>query len=103
MGWSCSGRAGDVMDRWTAACRASTGSSNVFNDKGKSYFWEDDGREHDDGSVTGSVYLTLPNGRAREVSKFRIDGDGRVDSAPHFLRQAVGLVRKPGDLAVTAA
>jgi hypothetical protein len=82
------------MDRWTAACRAQTGQSNVFENKGKSYFWEDDGREHDDGAITGCVYLMLPNGNAREVSKFRIDGDGEVSSAPHFLRQAVSPARK---------
>lgn len=92
MGWSCSAAANEVLKRWTAACRAQTGSQNEFVVNGRKYFWDITRTEWEDGSITGSVLLTL-NAKStdgsffcRKIGSFRINGDGTVARAPTFLR-----------------
>jgi len=88
MGWSCAAAASDTMFRWEMACRATTGSQNVFEDGGFRYFWETSSTEHDDGSVTGTVWKMVGETTCRKAGTFRIDGDGRVVRAPAFLKKA---------------
>lgn len=102
MGWSCRREAGATMDRWTAACRATTGSSNEFEMDGERFFWELSNREHNDGAITGTVQRTLKVGEplrggavvqpgqtyCRKVGSFRIEPDGAVKRAPKFLKSA---------------
>ena len=94
MGWSCSGPASQTLDKWTAACRASTQTQNTFKVGGKSYFWELARVEHNDGAVTGAIWRMLepvpgqdPDAfRCQRAGTFRINPDGTVRRAPTFLR-----------------
>jgi len=86
-----------TLERWTTACKLSTGGENEFVVNGKNYFWETSSRRHADGAITGSVYReteTRSDGRrmVRPAGAFRIDGDGNVKLAPKFLREAAVAV-----------
>ena len=110
MGWSCSRDAGRVTDRWTAACRESTGAQNTYTVDGETYFWELSNREHNDGSITGTIHRNLKVGEplhggklvepgttfCRKVASFKIAGDGTVVRAPKFLKGAATF-RLPGE------
>ncbi len=91
MGWSCSAAASRVADSWVKACWAQTGGSNTFEHEGRSYFWEESRKEHDDGAITGSVHLMLEDNRCQRVGSFAIEGDGRVSRCPRYMRQALGV------------
>ena len=99
MGWSCSSVAHGTMEKLTEACRNSTESSNVFRGRpgamtdGAFYFFETSNKEHDDGSITGSVLrMTGANpmtegGPAYPVGSFKIDGrTGELTRAPAVLK-----------------
>jgi hypothetical protein len=92
MGWSCRADAARTMAKWTAACEAQTGSQNVFEVDGASYFWELSRTEHHDGAITGSIQKTVRREGdrmwCRKVGTFRIEGDGTVTRAPKFLKDA---------------
>lgn len=91
MGWSCAADASRTMEKWVAACRAVTGSSNVFKIGDKFFFFESSNREHRDGAITGAIFWMLKgpgDGPARKVGSFKIRGDGSVAKAPSFLRAA---------------
>lgn len=86
MGWSCSVAASDVERSWSSVCWAQTGLSNTFRSGKWTYFYELDNVEHVDGSITGHVFR-LTGDLAHEAGTFKIDGQGRVERAPIFLRQ----------------
>ena len=86
MGWSCATAASKTADRWDRACRAQTGSSNVFQAGGTKYFWEMDRVEHPDGAITGELNQFVGKNSCRQVGTFRIEGDGTVSSAPAVLK-----------------
>lgn len=92
MGWSCAAKAGDVLRRWTEACVEQTGSQNVFEDRGRRYFFEVSRTEHGDGAITGSVHRETHRDGDRvfcqRAGTFRINGDGSVARAPGFLKRA---------------
>lgn len=94
MGWSCTVAADETHKVLSEACRASTKTSNTFRAAdGAFYFFEGDGVEHEDGSITGDVQrmtgddpLTNP-GPCRWVDSFRIDGGtGALTRAPAVLK-----------------
>jgi len=85
MGYSCTRKASDTEHKWQEACRKSTGSSNSWQDKTGSYFYEVV-RENDDGAITGTVYRNLPDGYCRRSGSFRIEPDGSVTRAPAFFK-----------------
>lgn len=97
MGWSCAAVAGRVMEAWSAACVASTGSSNMYVTSRGKYFWELSRREYDDGAVTGTIMKVVSEDGDRVLAKpagsFRINGDGTVARAPAFLKKASKDVR----------
>lgn len=80
MGWSCSAVAGDVMDVMSNKSYSLSRSQNIYSHKGKWYMWETSRKEHQDGSITGSIleFEKDPRGQekisARRVSSFKIDG-----------------------------
>jgi hypothetical protein len=88
MGWSCRKEAGLVLEAWGAACVAAGGSSNAWHEGDAGYFFEVSRKEHDDGAITGAVMKMLSNGWARRAGTFRIDGDGKIERAPKFLKEA---------------
>lgn len=89
MGWSYAKAAGDVMDRWTKACIANSGSQNKWSVKGETYFFETTCTDHEDGAICGSIWRYLPDGEhVRRSGTFRINGDGTIARAPKFLKDA---------------
>lgn len=86
MGWSCRMEASETMHRWQEYCGSSVGSSNEFVSGGKAYFWEISRTEHDDGAITGSIFVMLGDGKCKQTGTFRINGDGSVARAPAVLK-----------------
>lgn len=78
MGWSCRADAADTLDRIMAKCRASSGSSNVWNDGKTRYFFESSHTEHSCGKITGSIYKMLDGGKCSRSGSFSISGDGKT-------------------------
>lgn len=78
MGWSCAAIAADTLNRLSAKCRESSGSSNVWESGGVRFFFEPSRVEHGDGAITGSIWRMLPDNMARRVGSFRIEADGRL-------------------------
>ncbi len=96
MGWSCRREAGLVLDAWTKACVAQTGSTNVFVERGVRFFFELDNVEHDDGAITGTIQKSFKKGGKDlcvEAGAFRIEGNGFVTKAPMFLTAVSGVTR----------
>lgn len=90
MGWSCNMAAGYALDRVKDACVSSTGSSNVWEERGQRYFFETSRTEHRDGAITGSVWRSVSETTCRRAGAFRIEGDGRISRGPAFMRRAGG-------------
>lgn len=84
MGWSCSARAGRVLDRVVEFCKLYNKTSNTWTACGITYFFEESRRTHADGAITGTVYRNLNTGFCRKVGSFRIDGDGKIIRFPGF-------------------
>jgi hypothetical protein len=102
MGWSCSKKAGDVIDVWTEACVKQTGSQNIFkmgdnrSSKGEihTYFWETSAlTEHSDGAITGSIWRFVDDNKCRRNGTFRIEGNGIISRAPKFLKNLCTISR----------
>ena len=93
MGWSCRAEAASVLEAWTRACVASTGSQNTWKVGNRTFFYEASRVEHDDGAVTGRILEVLSTEgdvlHCRVAGSFRIEGDGRMTRAPRFLKAAV--------------
>jgi len=79
MGWSCTDKAMKTMDVVSTLFSSDEGS-NVFESGGKRYFYDTDGVEHDDGRITGEVYVFVGNGlsKARLAGRFEIAADGVI-------------------------
>lgn len=88
MGWSCRADAGNVLDKMSAACVASTGMSNTWEHNGVRYFFEISRTEHADGAITGSVCKFVGKDLCRKSGSIRIEGDGTITRAPAFLKNA---------------
>lgn len=89
MGWSYAQAAGKVMDRWTKACLANSGSQNQWSVKGETYFFETTCADHEDGAICGSIWRFLPDEiHVRRSGTFRINGNGTIARAPKFLKDA---------------
>ncbi len=70
MGWSCRADAAQVAEKWTQACVAQTGQSNVFEWQGRKFFWEASRTEHADGAITGSIWRFLDADHCRRAGGF---------------------------------
>jgi len=89
MGWSYAKAAGDVMDKWISACLANSGSQNTWSTSKGKYFFETSRVEHGDGAITGTVWKFRPDGiHVRRSGTIRINGDGTIERAPKFLKDA---------------
>lgn len=87
MGWSCTQAAHHVLEAWSKACLENSGSQNQWSANGREYFFET-GPERDDGSVTGSIWRFLGDGKhVKRSGAFRIEADGEVARAPKFLKK----------------
>ena len=80
MGWSCSAVASNIMDELSEKSFKKSGLQNVYEHKGNWFMWEVSRKEHEDGSITGSIHKFVedPRGKdrtsARRVGNFKIDG-----------------------------
>ena len=78
MGYSCTAKAGDTLDALMTLLQGKDEpSSNTWTANGKTYFYEVDRIEQEDGGITGEVILTKGD-TGRKIGSFRINGDGRV-------------------------
>lgn len=91
MGWSCSKKAGDVLDKITDACYAKTGISNVYTSRGNKYFFEGSRKEHSDGAITGVIWKYTSETHVRKAGSFRINGDGTIARMPKGMREVGGI------------
>ena len=89
MGWSCTTKAGDTMQKIFDAIARNFGSQNQWEDKkGTQYFWEVGHTEHDDGHISGDVYRCYEqNGKPLccKSSSIYINPDGSIRRAPASL------------------
>ena len=80
MGWSCSAVAGNVMDLMTKKSFDQSGSQNIYTYNGSWFMWEVTRKEHEDGSITGSIHKFAEDPRGKDrisatrVGSFKIDG-----------------------------
>ncbi len=93
MGWSCRADAAKTLDKVTAHCVKTTGTSNTWKGKdGLRYFYEGvQDVEHRDGAITGEIFQMVGDDSARQVATFRIEGNGSLSKAPQVWRDAVAL------------
>lgn len=84
MGWSCQKEAMDTLEAMDKCNFAAGRSSNEYIGKdGKKYFYQTSNREHDDGRISGTVYVFLPGGElVQKVGSFSIDPWGELKRAP---------------------
>lgn len=87
MGWSCAARASDTERRISAWCRATTGSSNVFEVGGSRYFYEV-GDETKSGAIVGEVFKMVGESSAEHACGFRIAPDGKFTHGPAAMKAA---------------
>lgn len=94
MGWSCSQKAGRVLERFNELCAKSSGMSNVWEAGGEWYMAEPSRKEYADGAISGSIskFDGDPRGKdsnfVRRAGSFRIEGDGRASRGPALLKRA---------------
>ena len=83
MGYSCTAIASfakeSLMVQLQAAGPAEEG--NCWHCKGQKYF-EEQGREQDDGAVTGTVWRFIQDNRCHKVGSYRINSDGTIQRFP---------------------
>jgi hypothetical protein len=92
VGWSCTARAHEALEKIRAACKQTQKddpSSNAFHIGGKRYFYEVTRRDQPDGGVSGTLWLCVGEHHAWKVGTFRIDGQGEVVRGPKLFRDAV--------------
>ena len=86
MGWSCARDAGCRLDAISAECLLCSKMTNQWTTKGDTYFYEV-GREQRDGSITGTIFLHLPDGKCRKSGSFKINPDGSWCRGPAWMRK----------------
>ena len=87
MGWSCTAKASDTERRISAWCRATTGSSNVFEHGGSRYFYEV-GDETKSGAIFGEVFKMVGDSSAVPVGSFNINPEGKFTHGPAAMKAA---------------
>jgi hypothetical protein len=89
MGWSCTKRAMDTLDRLAEASRKEgERSSNSFTVDGRHYFYVHDCVEYPDGHITGQVFLMLGGTGCLLVEPFLIQPDGQLVGGHAWMRKA---------------
>jgi len=82
MGWSCSAAANFTLDAITEIQKklgSVTSNGLVLNGNPNAGFWETSRKEHDDGSITGSVWTMVGTDFCRRTGSFRINANGTVE------------------------
>jgi hypothetical protein len=81
MGWSCSAAANFTLDAIVAIQQklgSVTSNGLVINGNTNAGFWESSRKEHDDGSITGSVWTMVGTDKCRRTGSFRINANGTI-------------------------
>lgn len=82
MGWSCSAAANFTLDAIVEIQRnlgSATSNGIVIGQNKNAGFWETSRKEHDDGSITGSVWTLVDADRCRRTGSFRINKNGTIE------------------------
>jgi len=82
MGWSCSAAANFTLDAITEIQKklgSVTSNGLVLNGNPNAGFWEASRKEHDDGSITGSVWTMVGTDSCRRTGTFRINANGTIE------------------------
>jgi hypothetical protein len=82
MGWSCSAAANFTLDAIVAIQQklgSVTSNGLVINGNTNAGFWESSRKEHDDGSITGSVWTMVDADHCRKTGSFRINANGTIE------------------------
>ncbi|KKM03424.1 hypothetical protein LCGC14_1774580 [marine sediment metagenome] len=99
MGYSCTAVASNVLEFMLSdlAKNVGNGTSNGWFNNGCEFFFEQ-GKENDDGAITGSIYRLL-NNQCFRAGSVRIAPDGiieRFGHIPHSLRTITEAHRQAG-------
>ena len=99
MGRSCNAAASLTLDAIVAGqkqlgCETSNGIMVGGKHAG---FWETSRVEHNDGAITGSVWMLTPDGNhCRKSGGFRIEPNGKVTRFPHISRVLLNRAEREG-------
>jgi len=87
MGWSCTAKASQTLDKMADKCHANSGITNVWKDAKGKYMFETSRREHDDGHITGTIWkFFTEEGHVKKSGSLYINPDGTIRNAPKFLK-----------------
>ena len=102
MSYSCTAKANCVLKKMVEQLQASSPceqeSQNTWQTTRARYFYEQ-GRENNDGAITGSVMMFLGTTGCRRVGSYRIEPNGTISRFPTSTKaqrqsgMAVGLVK----------
>lgn len=98
MGYSCSAKAGEVLDALIIQLKATekkSEASNTFFVKDIEYFYEI-GQENSDSSITGSIYKVDENKFCRKSGRFRIESNGKISCFTHSTKAQREAAMKAG-------
>src|ERR1700733_5435331 len=82
MGYSCTKDAANMLGV-IGRMFATDGNPNILTIGKDQYFFER-GKEQEDGAITGSLFVCLPDDFARKVGNVRIEPDGTLTRFPHL-------------------
>ena len=98
MGWSCGTNAARRLNAIRGACVDQTGSSNVYEVDGIRYYFEVSRVEHHDGAITGAIYRSIDDKCFVKSGSFRIEGDGKMNRGPKFMKDVPAFVISIDDM-----
>jgi len=101
MGWSCNAAASLTLTAIGTLMSASgaKGSNSIMAGNQEIGFWETSRVEHNDGAITGSVYVHVDERHCRKVGGFRIEPNGKVTRFPRMPRPLLNRAETIGAIA----
>ena len=100
MGYSCTVAADDVIRRTLNEVNGlpitNYNYPNTWEHNGKKFFYER-GREQQDGSITGSVWIMVSETHARKYGSLKINANGTLKAWPGMPKDKI-ICRKPVNL-----
>ncbi len=86
MGWSCTAKVSETMQKLEKGCIAQTGSQNAFKANGMEYFWELSNREYECGKATGKIVKINREGFIAGSTPFEIAAGGEITKGAKLLK-----------------
>lgn len=78
-----------TLERWHTQCRASAKAENLIRVDGTLYCIAPDGRQLQNGAITGRIHRFDVGYGFRDIGAFRIAPDGALAACPDALRAAL--------------